>query len=130
MNENHILIILSVRVPRKCAPYMGALAAAGCAWAARGDPGYTPHSLVQRALRIQWGLSQRACLSTGAFLNGRCASTAGFRTLQVTPRAIVACSSLKMKDHWYQILAYSVVRRVVHFITFKTKATLLHEVKL
>ena len=29
------------------------------------------------------GLSQRECPSTGAFLNGRCASTAGFRTLQV-----------------------------------------------
>jgi len=30
-------------------------------------------------------LSQRACPSTGAFLNGRRASTAGFRTLQVKP---------------------------------------------
>ena len=45
------------------------------------------------------GLSQRACPSTGAFLNGRCASTAGFRTLQVKPQSrfiarsvIVACS--------------------------------------
>jgi len=51
---------------------MGALAAAGCAWSARGDPGYgekwaglarrgrcTPCSWAQWAVRVQWGLSQR-----------------------------------------------------------------------
>jgi len=38
-------------------------------------------------LRVQWGLSQRACPSTGAFLTGRRASTAGFRTLQVKPQS-------------------------------------------
>ena len=51
---------------------MGALAAAGCTWSARGEPGYagkwaglarrgrwTPCSWAQRAERIQWGLSQR-----------------------------------------------------------------------
>jgi len=38
-------------------------------------------------MRVQWGLSQRACPSTGAFLNGRRASTAGFRTLQVKPQS-------------------------------------------
>jgi len=27
-------------VPRKCAPYMGALDAAGSTWSARGEPGY------------------------------------------------------------------------------------------
>jgi len=32
------------------------------------------------------GLSQRACPSTGAFLNGWRASTAGFCTLQVKPQ--------------------------------------------
>ena len=38
------------------------------------------------------GLSQRACTSTGAFLNRRCASTAGFRTLQFKPQSrFVAC---------------------------------------
>ena len=34
-------------------------------------------------MRVQWGLSQRACPSTGAFLNGQCPSTAGLRKLQV-----------------------------------------------
>jgi len=35
------------------------------------------------------------CASDGAFLNGRCASTAGFRTLQVKPQSrFVACLSL------------------------------------
>jgi len=51
---------------------MGDLAAAGCAWSARGDPGYdgkwaglarrgrfTPRSWPQRAVRVHWGLSQR-----------------------------------------------------------------------
>ena len=51
---------------------MVALAAAGCAWSARGDPGYagkwaglarlgrcTPRRWAQRAVRVQWGLSQR-----------------------------------------------------------------------
>jgi len=38
------------------------------------------------AARPMW-LSQRACPSTGAFLNGRRASTAGFRTLQVKPQS-------------------------------------------
>jgi len=50
---------------------MGALAASGCAWYARGDPGYggkwaglarrghcTPCSWAQRAVRVDWGLSQ------------------------------------------------------------------------
>ena len=41
----------------------------------------------RRPLRVQWGLSQRACPSTGAFLNGRRASSAGFRTLQVKPQS-------------------------------------------
>ena len=41
----------------------------------------------RRPLRVQWGLSQRACPSTGAFLNGRRASTASFRTLQVKPQS-------------------------------------------
>ena len=41
----------------------------------------------RRPLRVQWGLSQPACPSTGAFLNGRRASTAGFRTLQVKPQS-------------------------------------------
>jgi len=49
---------------------MGALAAAGCAWSARGDPRYggkwawlarrgrsTASSWVQRAVRVDWGLS-------------------------------------------------------------------------
>jgi len=65
----------------KCAPYMGALAAAGCTWSARGEPGYagkwaglarrgrwTPCSWAQRAVHVQWGLSQRACASTVGFL--------------------------------------------------------------
>jgi len=51
---------------------MGALAAAGCAWSARGDPGYggkwaglarrgrcTPRSWEQRAVRVLCRLSQR-----------------------------------------------------------------------
>jgi len=51
---------------------MGALAAAGCAWSARGEPAYagkwtglarrgrwTPRSWARRAVRVQWGLSQR-----------------------------------------------------------------------
>jgi len=50
---------------------MGAVAAAGCAWSARGNLGYggkwaglarrgccTPRSLAQRAVRVDWGLSQ------------------------------------------------------------------------
>jgi len=41
----------------------------------------------RRPLRVHLGLSQRACPSTGAFLNGRRASTAGFRTLQVKPQS-------------------------------------------
>ena len=41
----------------------------------------------RRPLRVQWGLSQRACPSTGTFLNGRRASTAGFRTLRVKPQS-------------------------------------------
>jgi len=41
---------------------------------------------AQRAIRFQWGLSQRAWAATGAFLNGRCASTASFRTPQVKPK--------------------------------------------
>jgi len=46
---------------RKCAPYMGTLAAAGsCAWAARDDPGYMPRT----------GRNRR-CASNGGFLNER-----------------------------------------------------------
>jgi len=65
----HILIIPSVHL---CAAYMGTLATAGCAWSARGDPGYsgkwaglarhgrcTPCSWAQWAVRVYWGLSQR-----------------------------------------------------------------------
>jgi len=59
-------------MPRKCAPYMGALAGAGWEWFARGDTGYggkwaglarrgrcTPRIWAQRAVRVQWILSQR-----------------------------------------------------------------------
>ena len=62
-------------------PYMGALAATGCTWSARSDPGYggkwaelarrgrcMPRSWAQRAVHIQWGLSQWACVSTVGFL--------------------------------------------------------------
>jgi len=62
-------------------PYMGALAAAGCTWSARGDLGYsgkwaglarrcrcTPRSWAQWAVRVQWGLSERACKLTGGIL--------------------------------------------------------------
>jgi len=78
----YILIIPSIRVPQKCAPYMGDLAA--CTWSARGNPGYgdkwagrcTPHSWAQRAVE-----------SNGGFLNGRAHqlgafSVAGARRLQ------------------------------------------------
>jgi len=89
----------SLYATRKCVPYMGTLAAAGCTLSVCGEPGYagkwaglarrsrwTPRSWAQRAVRAQWGLSQRACASTGGFLNGRCASTAGFLTLQFKPQ--------------------------------------------
>jgi len=64
-------------VPRKCALYMGALAAAGCAWSARGDPRYggkwawlarrgrcTASSWAQRAVRVDWGLSYTTVQAT------------------------------------------------------------------
>jgi len=100
VNLHRIYILASVCVPRKCAPYMGALAAAGCAWSARGDPGYggkwaglarrgrcTPRSWAQRAVRVQMG----------AF------STAGARRL----RAFLHCSSShnRVESHWYNIIA-------------------------
>jgi len=44
-------------------------------------------------VRVQWGLSQQAGASTGAFLNGRCTSTAGFHTLQVKPHGLSAFKS-------------------------------------
>jgi len=60
---------------------MGALAAAGCAWSARGDPGYggkraglarrgrcTPRSWAQRAVRVDWGLSYTTVQATIAQL--------------------------------------------------------------
>ena len=53
-------------------PYMGALAVAGCAWSARGGPGYggkwaglarrsrcMPRSWAQWAVHVHCGLSQR-----------------------------------------------------------------------
>jgi len=61
--------------------------------ARRRRPGGWRHRFVykyvgrRRLLRVQWGLSQWACPSTGAFLNGQRASTAGFRTLQVKPQS-------------------------------------------
>jgi len=76
---------------------MGALAAAGCAWSAPGDPGYggkweglarhdgcTPRSCVQRAVRVQWGLSQRPV---------RVNSGLSYTTVKATivQSAIVAC---------------------------------------
>jgi len=82
---------------------MGALAAADCAWSARGKPGYTgkwaglarcgrwtPRSWVQWPVRVEWRLSQWACASTGSFLNGRCTSTVGFLTLQFNPHSCEA----------------------------------------
>ena len=54
---------------RKCAPYMGALAAAGCAWSARGDPGYAG----------KWaGLARCGCCTPRSWAQGRSASNGGF----------------------------------------------------
>ena len=67
----------SVCVPWKCVPYMGTLAAAGCTWSVRGDPGYsgkwaglarrdrcTPRSWTQQVVHIDWGFLtlQLACI--------------------------------------------------------------------
>jgi len=73
----HATFLRPVTVPRKCAPYMGALAAAGCAWSVRGDPGYggkwawltrrgrcTASSWAQRAVRVDWGLSYTTVQAT------------------------------------------------------------------
>jgi len=75
----------------------GALAAAGYAWSARGNPGYrgnwaglasrrccTPRSWAQRAVRVQWGLSQRPV---------RVDSGISYTTVQATTAqsVIVAC---------------------------------------
>ena len=77
--QRHVILI--IRRVHRSVPYMGALAVAGCAWSARGDPGYggkwaglarrgrcTPCSWAQREVRVHWGLSQQACASTGGFL--------------------------------------------------------------
>jgi len=66
--------VLFACAKRKCAPYMGVLAAAGSVWAAGRD--HMPH-WAQRVLRVQWG----------HFLNGRAHrlgpfSTAGSRRLR------------------------------------------------
>jgi len=75
---------------RKYAPFMGVLAAAGCAWSARGEPGYAEKwagldigAVFGRHAAGRIGL----CASNGGFLNGRCASTAGFLTLQFKPQS-------------------------------------------
>ena len=64
-------------VPRKCAPYMGALAAAGCAWSARGAKVGSGRVWLDAVVARQ-----------AAGRNGRCASTGGFRTLQFKPHAL------------------------------------------
>jgi len=66
-----------------------------CAW----QPWLHTMQLGTSAMGVQWGLSQQACVSTGAFLNSRCTSTAGFRALQFKPQSrycgstIVACNN-------------------------------------
>jgi len=62
------------------APYMGALAAAGCVWSARRDPRYsgkwawlarcgrcTASSWAQRAVCVDWGLSIVSILQQTVF---------------------------------------------------------------
>jgi len=62
---------------------MGALAAAGCAWSACGDPRYG-------AMRSGRGWLGAVVARQAAGRNKRCASTAGFLALQ-SQRTIVAC---------------------------------------
>jgi len=70
---------------------MGALAAAGWAWSARGDPGYTekwaglarhchcmPRSWVQLTVRVQWDFLNEPARRLGAF------SAAGARQLRAS----------------------------------------------
>jgi len=70
-------------VLRKCSPYMGALAAAGCAWSACGDPCYG-------AMRSGRGWLGTVVAWQAAGCNKWCVSTGGFLALQ-SQRAIVAC---------------------------------------
>jgi len=85
---------------------MGALAAAGCAWSARGDPGdggkwlgparrgrCTPRSWAQRAVRVQWELSQWGLSQRPV----RVDCGLSYTTVQVTiaQSAIVACTFKK-----------------------------------
>jgi len=74
---HHILIIGSVRlsVPRKCAPYMGALAAAGWAWSKHGATVGSGRGWLGAVAARQ-----------AAGCNGQCASTGGFCALQFKPQ--------------------------------------------
>jgi len=85
---------------RKCAPYMGALAAAGCTWSVCGKPAYAgkwaglarrgrwmPRSWAQWAVRVQWGLSQWAVCVDWGLTQRACVSTAGLLTLQFKPQS-------------------------------------------
>jgi len=62
---------------------MGALAA--CAWSARDDPGYGG-KWAGSLYATQLGATGGGVLN-GGFLDGRCASTAGFLTLQFKPQS-------------------------------------------
>jgi len=68
---------------------MGALAAAGCAWSARGA-----------TVGSGRGWLGAVVVGQAARRNGRCASTGGFRTVQFKRSAIVACYILE-RDHLY-----------------------------
>jgi len=76
---------------------MGALAAAACAWSARGDPGYAG-KWAGSSRATQLGATGGApCASNrgylngrvrqlGGFFNGRCMLTVGFLTLRFKPQ--------------------------------------------
>jgi len=87
---DHILIIPSVRVPRKCVPYMGAFAA--CAWSARCEPAYAVKwagslhatQLGSTGGGVQWGLSQQP-------VHADCGLSYTAVQATITQSAIVAC---------------------------------------
>jgi len=99
-------------VPRKCAPYMGALAAAGCAWSSHGDPRYcgkwawlarrghcTASSWAQRAVRINKPQIARSWLVFYIFLY-RLNRNKDSYTLSHTYNRFLAMSLLYCGKNW------------------------------